>query len=1237
MPDTLIKFKTGALSKLEGGATDEVSINEGTVYFATDSTDNTGKIWFDDSNGNRIDMTAYSQESEYAALANNVDGVVAVANGGTGASSAAAARTNLGITPANLGISATTSSVTVGSTTFNKYSHPTTTETTAAAVKVGKDNLGHVVLGSALTASDVGAATSGHNHDDTYLKKSGGTLTGALTLNADPTANLEAATKQYVDNAFAINDAMIFKGVLNSSSGIPDTHQAGWTYRIGTTGTYAGNICEVGDLLICVADGTTASDNDWVSIQNNIDGALFKGTNAFTDGQVLAADGVTGKVKTTGYTIAKSVPSNAVFTDTVQIFWVTYNSTTASQISSAISANKIPILKYSTSDETIYAPLTNKYEDPIEWTTVYVFTAKTNATNFKQYVLNGSTWSNSSNKLLTTSSQTLSSTEKTQVRTNIGAASASDLTSLSNEVVKTTAQSLTDAQKEQARENIDAISSADISTPDWNQNSSSGIGYIENRTHYKEILEDGIKAENSTITFDSSGNNTTGTFSVSITEISNCQRVTFPMYSGEQYKVIFDNTEYTLTAYEATWWISEYSSQITPIIGNPALLNNYESGASGMPYNIYSYGFQDIDPEIDNSNIPFAIFPVSDGINETIFLMVRDTSLITGTTHTITFLGPATFYYHLDPLYLDGKLITSGTGENSEIFNDYNNNLAGGPYAHAEGYKTSASGNYSHTEGYNTKTTSYGSHAEGYSTRATGSNSHAEGYSTIAYGSCSHAEGYGGTQYFSLYLTGDANATTYTVNSFTDITFPLPLLPYNAGFGYDWDTANFITNYVIENNNLHSITLQRTLSETAINNQSYSFYLFCTAYGNYSHVEGYQTSASGNSSHAEGYSTKAAGDFNHTEGYQTWATSNYSHAEGQNTKATNSASHAEGCSTIASSSYSHAEGNNYSVSIKLTGSANTTTYTLSTSYKLPQRITSGNMGYISSSSYGTAPKAVIGITYSSEDSSIVTGITVDSTLNKYSAISKKSHYWYLPNTLGIAAHSEGERTLAWGTGSHAEGSFTLAWGADSHSEGGNSSSIGNYSHAEGYYTSAEGLTSHTEGYFTTASGNYSHAAGYYTTANHKSQLVFGEYNILDSSSATSSNKGNYVEIVGNGTGDNARSNARTLDWNGNEVLTGKLTVGAGPTNNMDVATKQYVDTATAGITSDLSGLTDTTISNPVDGQFLTYDSTTSKWVNTTFTSLTVADVNALIASALAEYGDGDTASYGYNDGNEVNY
>lgn len=34
---------------------------------------------------------------------------------------------------------------------------------------------------------------------DTILPKSGGTMTGALTLHSDPTNNLEAATKQYAD------------------------------------------------------------------------------------------------------------------------------------------------------------------------------------------------------------------------------------------------------------------------------------------------------------------------------------------------------------------------------------------------------------------------------------------------------------------------------------------------------------------------------------------------------------------------------------------------------------------------------------------------------------------------------------------------------------------------------------------------------------------------------------------------------------------------------------------------------------------------------------------------------------------------------------------------------------------------------------------------------------------------------------------------------------------------------
>lgn len=77
----------------------------------------------------------------------------------------------------------------------------------------------------------------------------------------------------------------------------------------------------------------------------------------------------------------------------------------------------------------------------------------------------------------------------------------------------------------------------------------------------------------------------------------------------------------------------------------------------------------------------------------------------------------------------------------SEIFNDYENNVATTPYSHAEGYRTSAKGLHSHAEGYSTVTSNDNAHAEGYGTEASGNTSHAEGSNTKATGWVSHAEG----------------------------------------------------------------------------------------------------------------------------------------------------------------------------------------------------------------------------------------------------------------------------------------------------------------------------------------------------------------------------------------------------------------------------------------------------------------------------------------------------------------
>ena len=157
---------------------------------------------------------------------------------------------------------------------------------------------------------------------------------------------------------------------------------------------------------------------------------------------------------------------------------------------------------------------------------------------------------------------------------------------------------------------------------------------------------------------------------------------------------------------------------------------------------------------------------------------------------------------------------------------------------------------------------------------------------------------------------------------------------------------------------------------------------------------------------------------------------------------------------------------------------------------------------------------------------------------------------YISVSSGNYSHAEGKETTANGEHSHSEGGFTIASGGASHAEGYETIASGEYSHAEGYKTIASRgsdpiarcACAHAEGAETIASGDCSHAEGTGTIANHDSQHVFGTYNIADPSSAKEYHKGNYIEIVGNGTSENARSNARTLDWQGNETLAGNLTV-----------------------------------------------------------------------------------------------
>ena len=143
---------------------------------------------------------------------------------------------------------------------------------------------------------------------------------------------------------------------------------------------------------------------------------------------------------------------------------------------------------------------------------------------------------------------------------------------------------------------------------------------------------------------------------------------------------------------------------------------------------------------------------------------------------------------------------------------------------------------------------------------------------------------------------------------------------------------------------------------------------------------------------------------------------------------------------------------------------------------------------------------------------------------------------------GLNAVAEGIGTAARGNGCHAEGAGTIAKNPNAHAEGIASQATADASHAEGAGARAIGYVSHAEGYYTYAKNAYQH--------------VGGKYNEYDPSTNDSIHTGTYAEIIGNGTSDTQRSNARTLDWQGNEALAGGLTLGLGTSDEITITPVQ---------------------------------------------------------------------------------
>lgn len=122
---------------------------------------------------------------------------------------------------------------------------------------------------------------------------------------------------------------------------------------------------------------------------------------------------------------------------------------------------------------------------------------------------------------------------------------------------------------------------------------------------------------------------------------------------------------------------------------------------------------------------------------------------------------------------------------------------------------------------------------------------------------------------------------------------------------------------------------------------------------------------------------------------------------------------------------------------------------------------------------------------------------------------------------GIVTFTEGGVALGFGAKA---GSYAFSAGEQTiaHKYG---SSVGRKTIA-GYGASAEGLD-------TKAFELASHTEGVGTVARSRVQHIQGKYNVVDENNE-------FAHIVGNGTDDNNRSNAHTLDWEGNAWFAGRV-------------------------------------------------------------------------------------------------
>ena len=224
---------------------------------------------------------------------------------------------------------------------------------------------------------------------------------------------------------------------------------------------------------------------------------------------------------------------------------------------------------------------------------------------------------------------------------------------------------------------------------------------------------------------------------------------------------------------------------------------------------------------------------------------------------------------HSEGIYSNAK----GTASHAEGYQG----KATGKAAHAEGKWTNATNEAAHAEGNSTSATGIGAHAEGERTIAEGAYSHAEGGGSWAYREYCHAEGCNDGDQPTIASCKGAHAEGMgTISSGNG--------SHSEGKGSQAlrEASHSEGRYTkVEGDCGHAEGEYSTVADGALCGHAEG--LDCHANGKYTHAEGQSSTANGNASHVEGYGNTTSADAAcaHAEGDENTANGYASHVEGK--------------------------------------------------------------------------------------------------------------------------------------------------------------------------------------------------------------------------------------------------------------------------------------------------------------------------------------------------------------------